>query len=322
MTHRTLRHSFTIVCLTITLAAVAHAQKAVYTPGAPLRDTLRDGTPGPEMVILPAGKFLMGSPDSETGRDITEGPQVEITIAKPFAVGRYELTWAEWEKCVASRACDDNGRKAEGTPSAPDWSGDAGFGRGRRPVINVRWRDAEAYVNWLSAQTGATYRLLSDAEWEYAARAGSRTRFSWGDAEPTCDEGKANTANFNGPHSAGILAGCNGRRTEPVGFSATNAFGLYDMHGNVAEWTTDCFHVVLTGIPADGSPWVADCDRGGEGNVFRGGGFTAGALQLRSAAREATTAPEISLGIRIARDLDMPARQDAKSAARAGTTGR
>lgn len=291
-------------CLMAALATPAHAEEAAYKSGDTFRDTLSDGSMGPEMVVVPAGRFLMGSPEYEKGRQITEGPQVQITIAKPFAVGKYELSWAEWEACVEKRGCEDNTRTGYGATPDPEWSGDAGYGRGTRPVINVGWDDAEAYVKWLSAETGETYRLLSEAEWEYAARAGSTGRFPWGDAEPTCDRGQKNTANFNGPHSAGLFAGCNGRRTEPVGFSAPNAFGLYDMHGNVREWTKDCFHVRLEGIPADGSPWVTDCARGGEGNVFRGGSFTGGVHQMRSAARQATHRREVNMGFRIARELD------------------
>lgn len=256
------------------------------------------------MVVIPAGRFLMGSPENEKSRDFTEGPQVAITIPKPLAVGKYELTWDEWEICVAKRGCQDNSGKGYGSEPDPQWSGDAGYGRGRHPVINVSWDDAKAYIKWLSAQTGETYRLLSESEWEYAARAGSTGRFAWGDAEPTCEPGQANTANFNGPHAAGFLAGCNGRRTEPVGFSGPNAFGLYDMHGNVREWTQDCFHVYLDGIPTDGAPWVTKCDRGGEGHVFRGGSFTAGVSQLRSAARQATIGREVNMGFRIAREID------------------
>lgn len=279
-------------------------EEATYTSGDTFRDTLSDRTLGPEMVVLPAGKFLMGSPKDEKGRNMSEGPQVEITILKPFAVGKYELTWNEWEACVAKQGCKDNSRKGSSATPDPEWSGDASYGRGTRPVINVSWEDAEAFVKWLSAETSETYRLLSEAEWEYAARAGSTGRFSWGDTEPTCEVEQENTANFNGPHSADFLAGCNGRQTEPVGFSGPNSFGLYDMHGNVREWTKDCYHVYLEGIPTDGTPWVTDCARRGEGNVFRGGSFTGGVNQMRSAARQATHRREINLGFRIARELD------------------
>lgn len=209
--------------------------------------------------------------------------------------------------CVKNQGCEDNTKKRYGTSPGsepdPEWDGDAGFGRGTRPVINVSWDDASAYVKWLSAETGEMYRLLSESEWEYAARAGSTGRYSWGDADPTCDVGRENTANFN-DRTKGLFKGCNGRQTEPVGFSAPNDFGLYDMHGNVREWTQDCFHVSLDGIPPDGSAWLTDCARGGEGNVFRGGGFSAGVEQIRSAARQATIKREVNMGFRIAKELD------------------
>jgi len=304
MSSRTLRRALAAGCLVAALATSAHAEDATYSPGDAFSDKLRDGASGPKMVVVPAGQFLMGSPENEKGRDFSEGPQVKITISKPFAVGKYELTWEEWEKCVANRACRDNLDKSYSESSERDWSGDARYGRGKRPVFNVSWDDAQDYVQWLSTQTGETYRMLSEAEWEYAARAGSTGRFSWGDAEPTCEAGKVSTSNFDGLYSPGFLSGCNGRRTEPVGFSAPNAFGLHDMHGNVREWTKDCFHVYLDGIPADGSPWITNCDRGGEGHVFRGVSFTAGVDQLRSAARQATRGREINLGFRVARELD------------------
>ncbi|MGC6398985.1 formylglycine-generating enzyme family protein [Sphingomonas sp. FW199] len=304
MIYRTLGRVIAAGCFMAALTSSAHSQATANNPGETFRDALSDQSSGPEMVVVPAGRFVMGSPDKEEGRDFSEAPQVEITIAKPFAVGRYELTWDEWERCVAKRGCKDNSRIGFNAQSGAGRSGDAGYGRGRRPVINVSWDDAQAYVAWLSKETGKPYRLLSEAEWEYAARAGSTGRYAWGDEEPTCEPGRSNTANFNGPQSPRLLSGCNGRRTEPVGYSAPNAFGLYDMHGNVREWTQDCFHVYLDGIPTDGSPWMINCDRGGEGNVFRGGSFTGGASQLRSAARQATEAGDINMGFRIARNLD------------------
>ncbi len=282
----------------------ALAQNDALAPGEVTRDTLGNGELGPEMVILPAGQFLIGSPDDEPGRRDLEGPQTQIMFARPFAMGRYELTWNEWEACVAAGGCEDNSDKAYATNPGPDaWTGDAGYGRGTRPVINVSFADAEDYVRWLSAETGHTYRLPSEAEWEYAARAGTTGRFSWGDVDPTCEPGQENTANFSGPNT-GMLEGCLGRRTSPVGYSAPNPFGLYDMHGNVREWVVDCFHVSFEGIPTDGSAWLTDCARGGEGNVFRGGSFTAGAAQLRSASRQATTRREVNMGFRIVRELE------------------
>lgn len=305
MAFRALRRAIAAGCFAASIASFALADEVSYNVGDTFRDSLSDGSLGPEMVVVPAGRFQMGSPETEKDYHFyfNEVPQVEITIAKPIAVGKYELTWDEWEACVAKQRCEDNSNTGYSATSSPEFSGDAGFGRGRRPVISVSAEDAEAYVKWLSSETGETYRLLSEAEWEYAARAGSTGRFSWGDEDPTCEVGRKNTANFN-DRRKGILEGCNGRLTEPVGFSAPNAFGLHDMHGNVREWTQDCFHVSLNGIPTDGSAWLTECARGGEGNVFRGGSFTAGADQLRSAARQATSGREINMGFRIARELD------------------
>lgn len=286
------------------LALASAAESDSPAVGDVFRDTLSSGGQGPEMVMIPAGSFVMGSPKTEKDYHFyfTEVPQTEIVIEKPYAVGKYELTWAEWDACVADGGCEDNSNKGFSATSSPEFSGDAGFGRGRRPVINVSPEDAADYVNWLSAETGETYRLLSEAEWEYAARAGSTGRFSWGDADPTCEPGQPNTANFN-DRTKGLFEGCNGRQTEPVSFSAPNGFGLYDMHGNVREWTKDCFHSSLDGIPTDGSAWVTDCARGGEGNVFRGGSFTGGIDQARSAARQAHHRREINMGFRVAREL-------------------
>jgi formylglycine-generating enzyme required for sulfatase activity len=132
----------------------------------------------PVMIVIPAGKFIMGSPENEPDRDTSEGPLHEVTIAKPFAVSKFEVTFEEWDACVVAAAC----------PRAPD-----GWGRGEMPVINVSWRDAKQYVAWLSQLTGKEYRLLTEAEWEYAARAGANTRYSWGEdrgpigqQEPLC----------------------------------------------------------------------------------------------------------------------------------------
>ena len=130
----------------------------------------RDCAECPEMVVIPAGSFLMGSPESEKGRDSDEGPQHRVTIPAPFAAGVYEVTFEEWDACVADGGCGGY---------RPD---DEGWGRGRRPVINVSWREAQAYINWLSQKTGGEYRLLSEAEWEYAARAGTTTRYSFGNS--------------------------------------------------------------------------------------------------------------------------------------------
>ena len=164
----------------------------------------------PDMVVVPAGSFMMGS--DEFGR----APQHRVTIRKPFGVGKFEVTFAEWEACVAGRGCSYN----------PD---DNRWGRGKHPVTSVSWDDAKQYVAWLSRKTGKTYRLLTEAEWEYAARAGSTTLYSWGD-----DIGRGNA------HCSGCGSPFDENRPAPVGSFKPNAFGLYDMHGNVWEWVEDC----------------------------------------------------------------------------------
>ncbi len=171
--------------------------------------------------------------------------------------------------------------------------GDEGWGKGSRPVINVSWEDAQAYVQWLSRKTGERYRLLSEAEWEYVARAGTSTRFSWGDGDPTCSRGAWNGANFTS---------CTSYRTEPVGYSAANAFGVHDLHGNVYEWVEDCYQDSYSGAPSDGSArTVSNCSR----RVFRGGSWYDAPQILRSAyrIRNYPTVRFSDRGFRVARTL-------------------
>jgi formylglycine-generating enzyme required for sulfatase activity len=223
------------------------------------KDTFKECADCPEMVVVPAGKFMMGSSEKEFGHLENEGPQHWVTIPRPFAVARFELTFDEWDACVTLGGCSY-------LPS------DQGWGRGTRPVINVSSEDAEQYVAWLSRRTGKSYRLLSEAEWEYAARAGSDRAFSWGD-----EIGKGN-ANCKICGSQWDL-----KQTATVGSFAPNAFGLYDMHGNVFEWTQDCLHNSYNGAPEDGSTWKigGDC----ESRLVRGGGWDVPPEFIRSASR-------------------------------------
>jgi formylglycine-generating enzyme required for sulfatase activity len=205
----------------------------------------------PEMVFIPAGSFMMGSPESETGRLAHEGPQHEVTIAKPFAVSKFEVTWEEWDACAKYRGC-------------PQDIPDSAWGHDKRPVINVTWEQIQQYVTWLSKMTGKSYRLLTEAEWEYAARAGANTAYSWGDE---IGEGNAN------------CSGCGSQwedvQTAPVGSFAANAFGLHDMHGNVWEWVEDCYQSNYDGAPTDGSARLSPDCTNPVNHVVRGGSWVA-----------------------------------------------
>ena len=192
----------------------------------------------PEMVILPKGQFVMGSGEGN------EKPQHTVQIDYALAVGKYPVTFDQWDLCV----------KDGGSKHSPS---DDGWGRGSRPVINVSWDDIQLYLSWLSNITGNTYRFLSEAEWEYAARAGSQTTYSFGDDEK--ELGRYTWLDEN-----------SGRKNHPVGEKLPNAFGLYDMYGNVYEWTQDCWHENYKNAPTDGSVWTTgDCSQ----RVVRGGSW-------------------------------------------------
>ena len=267
-------------------AAQVEALRTGASPGlAPARsragEVFRDCPSCPEMVVIPAGTFRMGSPASEKGRRDNEGLQHPVTVSS-FALGATEVTFDEWAACVRGGGWCRGYRL-----------GDASWGRGARPVINVDWEDAQAYVLWLSRETGESYRLPSEAEWEYAARAGTTTPFHTG---ATISRDQAN-------YGRSVR---DGGRTTPVGTFAPNAFGLYDMHGNVQEWVEDCWHDNYRGAPADGS--VRRVRRGGncDRRVLRGGSWYSNPLHIRSAARNSYSAGDryIFAGFRVARTLD------------------
>ena len=225
---------------------------------------------------------MMGSND---GTYIVK-PVHHVTIPRAIALGKYEVTFAQWDTCAADGGCNDY------QSSDMRWgrSSDKGWGRGSRPVINVSWNDAQAYVSWLSRKTGKTYRLPSEAEWEYAARAGTTTRYWWGD-----DSG----------HDNANCRGCRSRsdnQTAPVGSFSANPFGLYDVHGNVWEWVEDCVNYSYADAPTDGRAWVSgNCSvrsiRGGSWNSYTG---------VIRAANRGSMGPGVrdhSLGFRVARTL-------------------
>ncbi|HEX4410155.1 MAG TPA: formylglycine-generating enzyme family protein [Xanthobacteraceae bacterium] len=246
-------------------------------------EEFQDCTQCPQMVMVPAGHLTMGSPTTDASADSDEFPQHEVTFATPLAVSKFEVTFADWDTCYDLGGCRIR----------PD---DFGWGRGNRPVVNVDWYDAQQYVAWLSKQTGKTYRLLTEAEWEYAARAGTATAYSWGDEVKPGGKTMANCFDCGSPFDD--------KETAPVGSFPPNAFGLNDMLGNAWEWVEDCYHDSYEQAPADGSAWSnPDCRE----RVSRGGSWgDLPQVLLRTAFRLRT--PSVNryggLGFRVARVLE------------------
>nr|VFK11010.1 MAG: Formylglycine-generating enzyme, required for sulfatase activity, contains SUMF1/FGE domain [Candidatus Kentron sp. LPFa]VFK30456.1 MAG: Formylglycine-generating enzyme, required for sulfatase activity, contains SUMF1/FGE domain [Candidatus Kentron sp. LPFa] len=265
-------------------------------PGETFRDRLKDGSLGPKMVVIPAGKFRMGSPEDEKGRASDKGPQHRVRISKAFALGVTEVTFADYDRFAKATRRE--------LPS------DSGWGRGQRPVINVSWRDATAYAKWLSGQTGEDYRLPTEAEWEYAARARTTTRYFWGgDLEDKLACGFANGADLvaKEEHSEWTTNNCRDGfvNTAPVGSFQANAFGLFDMSGNVWEWTEDCWHDDYENAPEDGRAWGEEDGGNCAWRVLRGGSWDGEPRRLRSAYRLRVN-PDywfFDVGFRLARAL-------------------
>ncbi|WP_371933050.1 formylglycine-generating enzyme family protein [Bradyrhizobium sp. CCGUVB23] len=227
---------------------MAQQQGTSLDPG----ELFRDCDNCAELVVVPPGDFVMGSNDTPY-----EKPEHLISIRKPFAIGRHEVTFAEWDPCADAGACKVR----------PE---DHGWGRGDRPVVNVSWEDAKLYVAWLSQKTGQKYRLPSEAEWEYAARAGTRTPFWWG---KEVGAGHAQCDGCGSPIKQQVV---------PAGSFRPNGFGLYDTSGNAAEWVEDCWNDSYRNAPKDASPWTSgDCRL----RVLRGGNFLSKASDVRSSAR-------------------------------------
>ena len=229
-----------------------------------------------EMVSLPGGTFRMGdlSGDGYAG----EGPVHTVTV-QPFRLGKHEVTFAQWDACVADGGCGGY------RPT------DYGLGRGNRPVIGVSWDEILSFINWLNSRTGGGHRLPTEAEWEYAARAGSTTEFSWG------NNIGSNRANCNNDFCGDFY-----KYTAPVGSFAPNAWGLHDMHGNVGEWVQDCWNDGYVGAPSDGSAWESgNCSR----RVVRGSSWNDSRWSLRSAHRNLVSRSlrRADVGFRLAQDL-------------------
>ena len=267
----------------------------------------RDCADCPQMVVLPAGKFMMGSPATEEGRSDDEGPQREVILPAPFAAGRFEVTVGEFRRFLvasghaAGGGCyvdPDGDGKYEALDKA-DWAGPGFQQDDSRPVACVSWNDAQAYARWLSRETGQTYRLLSEAEWEYAARAGTTTSYPWGAAA------SHDYANYGKDACCAGLASGRDKwvNTAPVGSFSPNASGLFDMHGNVWEWVEDCYaETYSAGQPSNGDAFL---QRTCSIRVSRGGAWVSYPRDLRSAYRIGNEPSYRSsyLGVRVARTL-------------------
>lgn len=248
-------------------------------PGDSFRECAKDC---PEMVAVPPGSFSMGSPISEMGRFGNESPRQNIVLPRIFAVSRFEVTNNEWDACVAVHGCDAIADVRT-------------FPSGNQPVVNVSWEDTRKYVTWLSRMTGKPYRLLSEAEWEYVARAGSAAAYSWGEEVRANGQAMANCDGCGSVHG--------GREPAPVGSFAANAFGLHDLHGNVWEWVEDCYADDLRAVTGDGAPRVMEgCSR----RSGRGGAWDLPPRAVRSAVRSGSYPGTRSnaLGFRVARTLE------------------
>ena len=242
-----------------------------------------------EMVLIPGGTFMMGDMSGDGYEN--EQPVHEVTVPA-FRMGKHEVTFALWDACVEDGGC--NGY-------SPD---DEGWGRGNRPVINISWEDVRLFINWLNSKTSGGYRLPSEAEWEYAARAGSATKYYFGDDEAQlcryANHADASTYEYwrNETCDDGVSEG-----TAEVGRYQPNEFGLYDMHGNVSEWVEDPWHANYEGAPVDGSVWEEDGCCGT--SVSRGGSWNDGPDLTRSAFRFCAYHSYFGpvLGFRLAQDL-------------------
>ena len=277
---------FLLVVLAAGEAAAQRQQVSASTSAT--GGVFRDCASCPEMVVVPGGEFTMGSPDHEKSRGKDEGPLRKVSI-RQFAASKFEVTFVQWDACMAEGGCSHQ-------PS------DQGWGRGKKPVINVSWADAKQFVKWLSSKTRQSYRLLTEAEWEYAARgvtkaSDSHPPFSTG---TTINYKQANyDANFT--YNGGPM-GVYRQKTVDVGTFPRNAFGLHDMHGNVWEWVEDCYKDSYAGAPTDGSAVTATpCNL----RVLRGGAWNYFPRLLRAAYRYATPGDVRleNMGFRVARAM-------------------
>lgn len=310
-------------------------------PGVIFKDTLQTGLKGPHLVVVPAGEFLMGSPEDEPGRYPRESPQHRVRFNKPFSLGLTEVTVAQFRKFVDATGYRTLAEREGGShirePNsgiwkvlpAIDWRYDylGHLAHDNFPVVHISWEDAQAYISWLKLQTGQKYRLPSEAELEYANRAGSTSRYWWGNASP-----QLAVANIRGEKDLALLPplmrepapeeaayslregptlsnfpgyGDGYGGISPVAALKPNSFGLFDTTGNVWEWTADCYNDSYQGAPSNGSAWINSDSNACKRRVLRGGSFYCYPRHLRSANRwpELPTYRGMYVGFRVARDL-------------------
>lgn len=332
---------FSAVNATQTPASINSAAQPALSAGTVFADYLSGGLTAPELIVVPAGQFVMGSPETEDGRYADEGPQRTVQLIKPFSLGRTEVTVGDFRAFVESTGYVSTAERQAGSylrePESGAWKLDENINwrfdnlgkpaGDRYPVVHVSWEDAQAYTKWLSRQTGQSYRLPTEAELEYANRAGTQTVYPWGDGSPS-----AAVANIKGEKDLPLIPaalhspssdefkyafregytsavfkgyGDGFGSLAPVGTFAANKFGLHDTTGNVWEWTADCWHDSYDNAPTDGSAWTTaksgDCGR----RVMRGGSYYCYPRHDRAANRWAEVAAfrNMYVGFRVARDL-------------------
>ena len=282
------RFAFGLALCAMTTVALA---REPLKPG----EEFRDCEQCPQMVVIPPGEYGFGSPPDEFGSPYNEGYVLDVRFTAPFAIGKYEVSFDEWEQCVQSGYCAQ--------------VDDDGMGRGRRPVVNVSWRDASNFVHWLSVKTGQPYRLPSEQEWEYAAQAGTpRARFFGIAREQTCIYGNVYDITAHQAHDFGwpwLPCEDGFADTAPVGSFRANAFGVHDMLGNVWEWVRDCQNPNwrFSRAPKDGTAFVGgDCSL----HAYRGGSWLSNQpYYLRTGDRyKFSGARNNDLGFRVARSID------------------
>lgn len=318
--------SLTLFAAVSLLALPSCAESAAGAQSLPAGAVFRDCRDCPEMVVIPAGRFLMGAPEGEKGRTPFEGPVHEVSV-DAFAAGRFDVTRGEWAAFVSATkrptkaGCAYTGRAVKFIDPKGSWSS-LGFPQTNRdPVVCISWQDARDYAAWLSNRTGKHYRLLSEAEWEYSARGGSVSPYPWGDR---LDRSRANYGAESG-YGKGVADGKDRWvYTSPAGSFPANGFGLYDMNGNVLQFVEDCLSLSYDGIPVDGSAYTQSAllkatgdfaDLNGKNScdfrMARGGDWADPPGQLRSAFRNFGPPPPYRLddfrsggiGFRLARDL-------------------